>query len=357
MTSARFSRNFKHMLSSGVALTALLAWGGEVRAQTPSNDQLYKMLLELKADNSAVRADNERMRKEIAELRRKLSPPKGEPASPVAASPAPQTPAPLPIAQSDTAAPSRKPSETNPFGSIPAAYPPAVSAPNFKVEAGAVMQRPQGASGQRTDNLFGGYGAASATFPLNANYGASFDAALGEIGSAPYVGGAAHLFWRNPTVGLLGFYGSLAYANLTAPGGAQLQPVYAKAGLAAEAYIGRASFEAVAGWETGGPLNNANFTFGAAGVRNRYFDQIDLGYYVTDNWRVGLGQRYSQGVNSVSAKTEYQLDAPQLKGVSLFVEASAGDHNFREALAAFDSISAPTRRLSAATARMTRRST
>ena len=58
----------------------------------------------------------------------------------------------------------------------------------------------------------GGYGAGTIAFPMGNGFGTSIDSLLGEQSPTSYVGAADHLYWRNPSFGLIGVYGSLAYA-------------------------------------------------------------------------------------------------------------------------------------------------
>ena len=109
----------KNMLFGGVALSVLLAGhSGFAHAQAPDNEQLYKMLLELKdeqgrlrRENTQARNDADQARAEVARLRRRLA--ETEPRGKVATAPAPPpSPSPVRAATPD--------SRTAPFGQLQA---------------------------------------------------------------------------------------------------------------------------------------------------------------------------------------------------------------------------------------------
>jgi hypothetical protein len=343
MPHGHFRVNQHWALLAGVAAVALRV-AAPALAQAPSNEQLYPAPPDLntdqerpKAEAVATQAKNERIRKTLLETKRRLATAEYAGAAPAASasSASPAGPQPTPGQPTPVALAARSP-DPNSRADADSAYGslPAVSALNFKGEgAGIAANDGRAPSGVHANNVFGGYGAGSLTFPLGHDFGASVDAVLGSADSDPFVGAASHLFWRDPSTALVGVYGSLAYADKPTNAVGKFDDVFAKLGLTTELYLGRASVEMLGGWETGGPLNNSIYAYGPGGRRNRFFDQIDFAYYPVDDWRVSLGQRYSQGQDLFTAKTEYQFDNPNLRGVSVFAEGDLGEHNYRAAIA------------------------
>jgi len=58
-----------------------------------------------------------------------------------------------------------------------------------------------------------GYGALSGSIsvPVSVRYGLQLDGSIGTHDGEFIGGGSGHLFWRDPTIGLLGVYGSYTY--------------------------------------------------------------------------------------------------------------------------------------------------
>ncbi len=190
---------------------------------------------------------------------------------------------------------------------------PAVSAFNGKLEGGGGALFKKG----------GGYGMGSLSLPLGQRFGLQVDAAGGARGGDGFAGGAAHLFWRDPSKGLIGLYGSYSYSNsirsiINDP---NIPLVTIRRGLGigrgaleAELYFNNISLEGLAGVEGGN-------------VKTRFFDMADIAFYASENFRLSLGHRYSLGRNAAAFGAEYQI--LPANGVSLFAEARAGERNFQ----------------------------
>jgi hypothetical protein len=56
-----------------------------------------------------------------------------------------------------------------------------------------------------------GFGTGAFSMPLGQSFGAQLDAIGGGADGDGFVGGAGHLFWRDPSKGLLGIYGSVVH--------------------------------------------------------------------------------------------------------------------------------------------------
>lgn len=178
-------------------------------------------------------------------------------------------------------------------------------------------------NGNRSNGLFGG--AASVSLPLGERFGLQVDGLASSARGAFNGGGAAHLFTRDPAVGLLGAYGSLSRSN--AFGGIN----QARAGVEGELYFGRVTLSGVAGWEQTrtsgaqfvGVLGGLNL-FAVGTTTNRFFDAVNLSYYPLDNWKVSVGHRLSSGRHQAAVGTEYMFQMGGGTAVSTFVEGRFG---------------------------------
>jgi hypothetical protein len=155
---------------------------------------------------------------------------------------------------------------------------PAVSGFNAKWEAlGGSL------NGQ---TLAGSTGSLSA--PLGRQFGLQLDILAASYGGDFLGGAAGHLFWRDPSVGLIGLYGSgLAWDRFggIAAGNAAIE---------AERYWNRWSIGGIAGVEFGNAKTQTTPVVGGAlvdsfDIKTRFFDQIDLSYYLTDNFKLSVG--------------------------------------------------------------------
>ncbi len=305
-------------LLAGTSLVSLPFMVPQAAAQAPDNATLYKMLLELKSDQQKLQKDNARARAEADkaksdlaatqarlkaaedELRLRRQADTGRPGNGanVASAAGGRNPA--------VAANSGGDRYTPPPGSLPA-----VSGLNFKLEGAGGVFNGSGA----------GYGAGAIAVPLGPRFGLQLDAIAGVRGSDIFLGAAAHGFWRDPSIGLLGLYGSITHIDGT--------PKYSnnnktganvvKAGVTGELYLGRFSLEGLVGWQTGD-------------VKSRFFDNVNFAFYPTDDWRVSVGHRYDNGRNAGAFGTEFQLPLNiGSSGMSLFAEARYGEDNYKAA--------------------------
>jgi hypothetical protein len=169
------------------------------------------------------------------------------------------------------------------------------------------------------DSVYGASGSTSTS--LGCAIGAQLDASALDFNNRflGLVGG--HLFWRDPSVGLLGIYGSYSrwsqFTGLTT----------AHVGPEAEWYMGRWTLQGVAGVERG---NSAIGTIGTVTQTyanpTRFFDQVHLDYYPNDNWQLSVGHTYLSGKNALTLGSEWGI--PMQRGImsSLFVQASIGEN-------------------------------
>jgi hypothetical protein len=199
------------------------------------------------------------------------------------------------------------------------AYPatlPAVDGINGKIEGFG------GSIGQQT--VYGTQGALS--IPLGGQYGAQIDGVLGNWGDHSFENIAPHLFWRNPTQGLIGLYTSHTLWDQF--GGIYVGQVAGEG----EYYWGAWTLQGIAGVEYGNSKTNVTFlptgtAFQTFDIKTRFMDQINLKYYVNPNWDVYVGHRYLGGKNTLALGSEVVLPVALGRGVvaSAFVEGRVGE--------------------------------
>ena len=122
---------------------------------------------------------------------------------------------------------------------------------------------------------------------------------------------------------MLGLYGS--YSDWDQAGGVSVGHV----GPEAEWYLGQWTLQGTAGAEFG---NNTSATTGSTtvtfDVKTRFYDQVNLQYYLQDNFDIYAGHRYLGGENALALGGEWGI--PMSHGVmaSLFAEGQIGQDNF-----------------------------
>ncbi len=184
---------------------------------------------------------------------------------------------------------------------------PAVSGVNGKVAAAGGIEDGDG----------GALSEASLSLPLGHAFGFQADGLLGYIGGQKYevAAGNGHLFWRDPSIGLLG-----AYAGVTSFGG---ESFYRYAG-EGQLYFDRISLEGLFGHDVS-DLDDGLFWLG------------QLAYYPSDDLRVSAGLRYANWRDdrlagpgrAAFAGVEYQAASTPDYGLSLFAEgrSDGGGYN------------------------------
>ena len=190
-------------------------------------------------------------------------------------------------------------------------------------------------------SVYGGFGALSV--PLDGQFGAQLDGGVGSLDGRSFAHVAGHLFWRNPNQGLLGLY--VSDTEWDQFGGVHASHVAAEGAL----YFGHFTLEGIAGVEFGNSVSNTTSTTsiipqGGPGlpagvittstftegfdVRTRFFDQINLKYYIADDWNAYIGHRYLGGLNALALGTEYAVPVGHGMMGSLFVEGRVGEGEF-----------------------------
>jgi hypothetical protein len=175
---------------------------------------------------------------------------------------------------------------------------PAVDGLNFNI--GAV-------AGVFTDNSNAMFLATVATpIPYFSQFGAQTDLAIGSY-AHDYISSAAalHIFWRDPSIGMLGAYGDWAYVNPEHAG---------RVGAEGAIYLDRWSIDFFAGVQFG------------QHVLTEFVDEIDVSYYFTDNFKGAFGQRLTSRGNTGTLSFEYMPE--NWGGVSVYGQGEAGEDDY-----------------------------
>jgi hypothetical protein len=153
------------------------------------------------------------------------------------------------------------------------------------------------------------------------------DGGVGSFNSSGTARGAGHVFWRDPSVGLLGAYGS--YSRWNGNSGVIVPRTalnIARAGAEGEYYLGRWTVGGVIGYETV-RFNIPAVVPGAPAfsIPDRFFDSVRASYYVTDNFKLSIGHVYTLGRSALSLGGEYGFALGGGRMASLFAEGLVGE--------------------------------
>lgn len=158
--------------------------------------------------------------------------------------------------------------------------------------------------------------------PLGTSFGVQIDGAAGNFDDRFFAAGAGHLFWRDPSRMLLGLYASHSY--LDRDGGVNLTQV----GGESEYYFARWSLHAVAGVEFGDSVSQVvGGQIETFDVRTRFFDTVDVAYYLQDNFKISVGHRYLGGRHALALGGEYGIALSGATMAALFVEGRVGEND------------------------------
>lgn len=182
------------------------------------------------------------------------------------------------------------------------------------------------------------YGSRAAlSIPLAAQWGLQIDGAFGSLDGRAFGSIAPHLFWRDPSRGLVGLFAS--HTRWDQFGGVYVTQVAGEG----EAYLGRFTIQGIAGVELGNNAGTSATTItilpaaGAPGlintstltqsydIKTRFFDQINLKYYFGDDWAGYIGHRYVGGKNAIAVGAEAAVGLGRGVMASAFVEGRAGE--------------------------------
>lgn len=190
---------------------------------------------------------------------------------------------------------------------------PAVSEPNFKasLNLGHAQVTGDQASG------FTWYAEGAFTLPIGRPFGVQLEGMVGSLDGRFFRGAAAHAFWRDPDLALLG--GTFQYQGMA--GGHVL-----RFGGEGEYYWGRFTFAAHAGYQTGNPNDSKTIRPGQGA-----YGLFDLRYYLWDDLMLRAGGGFAplrkgkyEGIIRFGA--EYQPGFAAIPGLTLFVEGDVGTY-------------------------------
>ena len=195
---------------------------------------------------------------------------------------------------------------------------PAVDGFNAKIDG-------YGGGANHSSSLYGADG--SLSIPLAQQWGLQIDGGVGSFNSSGTARGAGHVFWRDPSVGLLGVYGS--YSRWNGNSGVIVPRTalnIARAGAEGEYYLGRWTVGGVVGYET------VRFNIPAVvpgvpafSLPDRFFDSVRASYYVTDYFKLSIGHVYTLGRSALSLGGEYGFALGGGRMASLFAQGLVGE--------------------------------
>ena len=155
----------------------------------------------------------------------------------------------------------------------------------------------------------------SISFPLGQMFGFQVDGLASSL-DGNFIGGAAgHLFWRDPSVGLLGLYGSWVTRD---DSGVDTWRI----GVEGAYYSGPISIEAVVGYD------DADVPAIILIDDENLFAQADLAYYATPDLRFSVGYRRLNDIDMAAVGAEWQLPNDFIGGTSLFAEGRVGEDDY-----------------------------
>ncbi|WP_306257918.1 hypothetical protein [Pararhizobium sp. IMCC21322] len=156
----------------------------------------------------------------------------------------------------------------------------------------------------------------SVSVPLGTRFGLQADGMAGAREGDFVGGGGAHLFWRDPSYGLLGVYGSYTRRE-------DFDGHVARLGVEGEYYYNNWTIRTVLGAES--------IDAGSAFVEpdDGFFAFTDVSYYIDENLELSVGHRFTADRNALALGAEYQLDQSLFNnGVSLFAEGRIGEDDY-----------------------------
>lgn len=152
--------------------------------------------------------------------------------------------------------------------------------------------------------------------PLGARFGLQLDGLAGVRDGDFVGGGGGHLFWRDPSYGLLGVYGSFTKRD-------DFDGSVARIGVEGEYYFNNWTVRTVLGAES---IDTGN---GFVEPDDGFFAFTDISYYVNENLELSVGHRFTADRNALALGAEYQLDQTLFNnGVSLFAEGRIGEDDY-----------------------------
>ncbi len=164
------------------------------------------------------------------------------------------------------------------------------------------------------------------TAPLGHSFGAQIDVQAGGVNSEAYWGTGAHLFWRDPNVGMLGVaysYQQWSNANFGWINATTRDIKTAnlhRGGVQGELYLSRLTLSGYAGYQDGNTREGA-------------FGHLTLKYYATDDLSFHVAGDHYAGRNMIRGGLEYRPNLSVLPNLAFFAEGGYGTHEYGMATA------------------------
>ncbi len=159
--------------------------------------------------------------------------------------------------------------------------------------------------------------AGSFSLPFLENWGFQADGLYTNVSERDFSGAGAHLFRRDPDLGLLGVTAGFVRSDVLDSGWA---------GLEAEHYLGKLTLTLGAGvanidYDGSEPFIDASVT--------DFYAAMGLRYYLWDDLMLSSSYTHVFDNELVQAELEYQTS---IDGLALFAELAAGEHDYDHAL-------------------------
>ncbi len=145
--------------------------------------------------------------------------------------------------------------------------------------------------------------AGSFSMPLGCQFGLQIDGNVGNMDGLSTSGFAGHIFYRDPSSYLLGFYGSFNKIG---------ENDLHRIAIEGELYLQQFTFSGIIGSEDSDNTNSDMFGAGK------------ISFYLSDNLKINGGVAQFLDVNVATAGIEWQLEGSNF---SLFADAAFGDNN------------------------------
>lgn len=154
--------------------------------------------------------------------------------------------------------------------------------------------------------------------PVGHFYGLQLDGMVGQRDNETIAGAGAHFFYRDPAKYLLGAFIS---------GHDFDQATIWRAAIESEIYLDRFSIEGILGYESLDVSANLVTPSGKKYTDDdHFFTSLNLGYYITDNFRVTAGYRYESEDSFGTLEAEYAFTS-DYGNLSLFAKGQYGDED------------------------------
>jgi hypothetical protein len=152
------------------------------------------------------------------------------------------------------------------------------------------------------------------SMPLAPGFGGKVDGLIGPSDDGTIFGGALHLFWRNPEVGLIGVFGShLENDDASAD----------RVGLRGQYYLGQFTLRGAFGYQFSDDDDGDD--------DDGILTELDLRFYPGPDIVVGAGAETAGGQFQVNLTGEIMPDFLP-PGLSLFVDGAAGEDDYEHIL-------------------------